>query len=412
MNIEKIDEFLARLEQATDDDHLRELFSTYSTSFDENVPADPFSMEYRNKQFSLYERLAGKTYSTANEESKFDVEQCAISPFPYCHGSGPVTGDQLMAIGFVLKALNLPRGSRVLEFGPGWGNTTLALAKMGHKVTAVDIESNFIELIRRRASMEKLNIELICDDFSYINHVTEPYDAVLFFECFHHASDHLAIISGFEKAVKKGGIVCFAAEPITDDFPIPWGLRMDGQSLWAIRKNGWLELGFNSKYFNAALARFGWSAAVHSGIDGPMSNALLAKRTTEWGGKYIFTQNQLHNQVGTLVSNALQTNGSEEGYVAYGPYIDLPKGSWSAELLFDASFSNTGKIFVDVVSNNGSVRVADEKQFLVISSSTNPCVVNFDTHERAIKLEIRVRCLKGSKIRLNGIELRHLSAHK
>lgn len=57
--------------------------------------------------------------------------------------------------------------------------------------------------------------------------VEEPYDAILFFECFHHASDHLALMAAFDKAVKKNGIVCFASEPISDDFPIPWGLRMD-----------------------------------------------------------------------------------------------------------------------------------------------------------------------------------------
>jgi 2-polyprenyl-3-methyl-5-hydroxy-6-metoxy-1,4-benzoquinol methylase len=412
MNIQKIDEFLVKLENATDDDHLRELFSTYSSSFDENVPTDPFSSEYRDTQFALYERLAGKTYSTNNEQSKFDIEQCAINPFPYCHGSGVLAGEQLMAIGFFIKALNLPRGSRILEFGPGWGNTTLALAKMGYKVTAVDIESNFIELIRKRALMEKLDIELVCGDFSYIHTVSEPYDAVIFFECFHHASDHLSIIDGFEKAVKKGGVVGFASEPITDDFPIPWGLRMDGQSLWAIRKNGWLELGFNSKYFAAALSRYGWAGATHSGRDGSMSHAIIAKRTIEWGGKYSFNQHQLRNQVGTVTSNVLQTTADQEGYVAYGPYVQLPKGLWIAEILFDSEFPNSGNIFIDVVSDSGLARIAEEKNFRITPNSKTICALNFETQESTTQLEIRVRCTKGTSIRLHGIELRHVSVDK
>jgi hypothetical protein len=37
-----------------------------------------------------------------------------------------------------------------------------------------------------------------------------------------------------------------AAEPITDDFGEPWGLRLDGMSAWSIRKHGWLELGFQT----------------------------------------------------------------------------------------------------------------------------------------------------------------------
>jgi hypothetical protein len=61
-------------------------------------------------------------------------------------------------------------------------------------------------------------------------------------------------------SVKPGGHVYFAAEPITADFPLPWGLRMDGESLWAIRGNGWMELGFNENYFREVLARTGWTA--------------------------------------------------------------------------------------------------------------------------------------------------------
>lgn len=45
-----------------------------------------------------------------------------------------------MAIGFIIKNLQLPPNARILEFGPGWGNLTIALAKMGFQVTAIDIE--------------------------------------------------------------------------------------------------------------------------------------------------------------------------------------------------------------------------------------------------------------------------------
>jgi 2-polyprenyl-3-methyl-5-hydroxy-6-metoxy-1,4-benzoquinol methylase len=181
MNIHRIDEFLTLLENANGDDHLRQLFATYSASFDFDVPTDPFSKKYEEKQFALYEKLAGKGYSTSNEESKFNVEECAINPFPYCHNSSALVGDQLMAIGFIIKILSLPKGSRILEFGPGWGNTTLALAKMGYKVTAVDIERNFVNLIEKRALMEKIELELVCDDFSFIKTVKDKYDAILFF---------------------------------------------------------------------------------------------------------------------------------------------------------------------------------------------------------------------------------------
>src|ERR1700689_2600053 len=283
-----IDEFLRSLEGAKDDDELRRLFEKYNAAYDLDVPDDPYSDEYRQRQFSLYERLYGRPYSTSHEQSSFDVATAARNPFPYIHGSWSTVGNQLIAVGFIIKAMALPKGSRILEFGPGWGNTTLALAKMGYDVTAVDIELNFVDLIKERARMEDIqNLHVSVGDFSTIETVSERYDAILFFECFHHCSDHLRLMEALDRALKPGGIVCFAAEPIIPEFPIPWGLRMDGQSLWAIRKNGWLELGFNLKYFEDTMRKKGWWLERHVGHDSPWATALVARRLSEtresWG---------------------------------------------------------------------------------------------------------------------------------
>jgi hypothetical protein len=57
----------------------------------------------------------------------------------------------------------------------------------------------------------------------------------------------------------KEGIIVFAAEPIVADamsfLPYPWGLRLQGESLRAICKWGWLELGFSETYFYELLHR-------------------------------------------------------------------------------------------------------------------------------------------------------------
>ena len=154
--------------------------------------------------------------------------------------------------------MNLPAHSKVLELGPGWGNTTLALARMGHDVTAIDIEPNFVKLIETRAARVNTPIQVLHGDFALISELDDQYDAVLFFECFHHAADHLGVLESLDRVVAPGGRVIFAAEPITDDFRHPWGLRLDGESLWAIRQNGWFELGFQESYFRKTLERYGW----------------------------------------------------------------------------------------------------------------------------------------------------------
>lgn len=43
-----------------------------------------------------------------------------------------------------------------------------------------------------------------------------------------------------------------------EEFPIPWGFRLDGEPLWAIRRNGWCEFGFQEKHFRDLMGRNAW----------------------------------------------------------------------------------------------------------------------------------------------------------
>jgi protein-L-isoaspartate O-methyltransferase len=181
--------------EATSDDALRALFATFRME-PPAVPADPFSPEYREAQMALYARIAGRPYSTANEVTAFDVDAAVAAPFPFGTRSCTTAGEHFQAMGMLLRQMALKPGSRVLEFGPGWGNTTIALAKLGHRVTAVDIEPHFCELLRRRAQRERVQIEVVNDDFLWAEGAADgSFDAVVFFECFHHCADHLRLLS-------------------------------------------------------------------------------------------------------------------------------------------------------------------------------------------------------------------------
>ena len=91
-----------------------------------------------------------------------------------------------------------------------------------------------------------------------MNELEDKFDAILFFESFHHSFDHFATIAHCRDRLATGGKIVFAAEPITNAFAIPWGVRLDGMSLWSIRKSGWLELGFREDYFIDAMRRSGF----------------------------------------------------------------------------------------------------------------------------------------------------------
>jgi ubiquinone/menaquinone biosynthesis C-methylase UbiE len=281
----QLDEMLKMLDAAAaiSDDELRRGFTKFSMRFPMDLPDDPDSPEYRETQMKLYEWLHGKSYSVSNEVSNFDVTAAASSPFPFYTESPQTIGNHLISIGHLIRTMNLKPKSSILEFGPGWGNTTVWLARMGYRVTAVDIEKNFVDLIKERAKRKQLELEAIQGDFSLLHQFDRQFDAVLFFECFHHCSDHQALIAGLDRVVAPGGKVIFAAEPITDDFPIPWGLRLDGESLWAIRNNGWLELGFKETYFRALMARHGWSLEKSVCHETPWGVIFVATRTHDGG---------------------------------------------------------------------------------------------------------------------------------
>lgn len=279
----ELDALLRELDaaQAESDDALRRLFTTFHMDFPLPLPADPESADYRHVQMQLYEWLHGKPYASSNEVTSFDVAQAAQTPFPFYTRSAQTIGGQLIGIGHIIRSLDLPPGASVLEFGPGWGNTTLLLARSGYQVTAIDIEQNFVDLISERARREQLPVQVRQGDFSQIRDIEQAYDAVLFFECFHHCADHQALVAALAAVVRPGGRVVFAGEPIADHFPMPWGLRLDGESLWAIRKHGWLELGFQERYFRDLLARHGWTVDKRVCGDTPWSTLFVATRTSD-----------------------------------------------------------------------------------------------------------------------------------
>jgi SAM-dependent methyltransferase len=238
-------------------------------------PADPFGDAYRTWVWNLYERVSGRgAYSVGHEASPFDFDAALARPYPFATGSSSVVGDDLIARGCVVKALGLSVPARIVELGPGWGNLTADLAAMGHEVTAVDVDEGFCRLIARRAPGVRV---VHADMLSFAESPDDrSYDAAVFFESFHHCADHLRLLELLHGVVRPGGVVVFGAEPV-DLLAYPWGPRLDGLSLWSTRRYGWLELGFDERYFASALKRTGWTLRT---VAGPVPAARVFVATT------------------------------------------------------------------------------------------------------------------------------------
>ncbi len=394
MNFEEIDAFLERLENAIDDDHLRAMFNEYETDYDLAVPTDPFSNEYRLNQMNLYKKLAGKNYSVSNEVTSFDVNELLKSPFPYCHQSFETVGDTLLAIGYLIKKMALPKSAAILEFGPGWGNTSIELAKTGYKVITVDIEENFVKLISERAKREGLaNLTSLQGDFFSIENFSEKFDAVLFFESFHHCDNHQLLIEKIKRVLKPGGKIVFGAEPLVPDFPIPWGLRMDGQSLWAIRKNGWLELGFNRTYFSELLKRNGMVVDYFDGNDGPWSSVAIAQIAGDVTRTFSVSGGKLKTQIGEVTSQGIR-GSNNDGFLLFGPYVSLSKGQYEVSFQISKSLAAKIQLLVDTTSSAGTQVHSEHK--ISVSNEKIDYSFDFSIEQNVDDLEVRIFCREDS----------------
>lgn len=256
--IEEIDEVMKQAQIARD--RSPDEFAAFLETFYLDVPAPsvpPSSREYREHQMAVYRRIAGKGYDVQNERHVFDVDAHSRTPYPYT-GSHRDVGQQLMAMGYVIQQMALPRGSRVLELGIGWGNLALHLARMGVHVTGLDIEPNFAEVVHRNAQRLDLRIDVRTGRFLDIEHWVDQFDAVLFYESFHHCDDHQRLLDAVRRVLKPRGKLVLAGEPIEPRLPYPWGLNCSGIALWSIRQHGWLELAFREEYLLRILAERGY----------------------------------------------------------------------------------------------------------------------------------------------------------
>jgi 2-polyprenyl-3-methyl-5-hydroxy-6-metoxy-1,4-benzoquinol methylase len=280
-SVSELDAELARVERefAVSEDAGRRALASFCLVPPRDLPSDPYSVEYRDAQFALYRQISGRgSYDVQNELSPFDLPQALRSPFPYQTGSPAVVGEQLIAQGFIFRSMPLPPPGHVLEFGPGWGNTTLNFLQLGYRVTAVEIDPKFVELVRARCAQFSEHLTVVQGDMLSFRS-RQPFDAVVFFESFHHCADHVQLLRNVREMLRPGGVLVLASEPVMK-LPYPWGVRLDGMSLWSMRRYGWLELGFDNGYFLELLRREGWEVERRSEPAlGQIADVILARRS-------------------------------------------------------------------------------------------------------------------------------------
>jgi 2-polyprenyl-3-methyl-5-hydroxy-6-metoxy-1,4-benzoquinol methylase len=233
------------------------------------LKGDPFSASYLSDVFNSHRIISGNAeYSAQKAElSPFvDPEKSAAQPSIYGYGDSSFLGEFMISFGAILRAMKLRAGESVLEYGAGDGQISLMLARLGCKVSVVDVEQRYLDAIKLQGSALKTNVDTLCGEFGDNFPDGRKFDCILFFEAFHHCIQHQDVLVRIKDFLTPNGRIIFSGEPIVDPdgywkdvVPFPWGPRLDALSLRAMRWYGWCELGFQRPYFEELLRRSGFS---------------------------------------------------------------------------------------------------------------------------------------------------------
>jgi SAM-dependent methyltransferase len=227
-----------------------------------NTRIDPNSDEYFTIQKKNYEIFSGKSWGMFDLVAQDErIEFNNLSDlYPYALKDYRLVGSHLQKIGYWMSRMELKLTDRIIEFGAGSAELAIFLAQTGYNITPTDISQTYVDLIQRKSEFLKLPMNARRIDMSKINS-DEKFDVVIFCEAFHHASNFLDLLTNLKKILNPGGRVYLCGEPVTY-YPYPWGVRTDGESVWMARNLGWLELGFDRRYFKALVNSLGWSMEV------------------------------------------------------------------------------------------------------------------------------------------------------
>lgn len=379
---------------------------------------DPWGEAYRDQQLRLWRLITGVTraYEPAADEVEApwgDNDAVRLPGYYQRRDDGAVASaaDHWLATGMLLKHSGLQSGDRALEYGAGFGQTALALARLGVHVDTVDISATFCRYVQQQADFFRVPLRAHQGLFGLHPPPGEPYKLIWFYESFHHCLDFQDLVPKLARMLAPGGLVILSGEPIFEAeyaaVPYPWGVRLHSEVAAVMRQTHWMELGFSEAFVFELFKRSGFSGR-RIDCEASRFGQLYVfeppprRRPENAAQRWDFSAGELHFSVGQQVGSAVCTDG-RGGYLCFGPYVHRPAGGWWAEVKLDPAVVPRGAIRVDLSSNLGQ-RVHAQKTF-DLSGNTTTLWLPFTLSEDVSDLEVRVRCASDCSLRLLSVGL-------
>ena len=153
----------------------------------------------------------------------------------------------LIDVGYIVDLLELGPGVSFLELGCGSGWLTRYAARCGADATGTDISPEMIEIARRQAEREALEVSFEVSDMETAQFAA-AFDRCLIYEALHHSPEPLEVLRGARSALRPSGLLLLA-EP-------NWTQRFRGRD--AAEEYGTTELGFTPSRLRRLLREAGF----------------------------------------------------------------------------------------------------------------------------------------------------------
>lgn len=230
---------------------------------------DPWSEAYREQQLRLWSLIAGigEPYDPHRHEKEApwgDID--AVRQPGYYRRRDPAAvaaaSDHWLATGMLLKHSGLQPGDHALEYGAGFGQTALALARLGVEVETVDISEAFCRHVQAQADFFRVPLRAHHGQFGCNPVEGRRYQLIWFYESFHHCLTFETVVPAVREMLAPGGRVILGGEPVMPEghpaVPYPWGVRLHSEVAAVMRQTGWMELGFSEPFLFELFSRSGF----------------------------------------------------------------------------------------------------------------------------------------------------------